>query len=54
MDPLTDGGGPGSQLQVPPVAPPPPYGPLPVSTLPFSRWVGCLVARESFLKFDFS
>ena len=28
MDPLTHGGGPGSQLQVPPVAPPPPIWPL--------------------------
>ena len=30
MDPLTHGGGPGSELQVPPVAPP--YGPLLVRT----------------------
>ena len=30
MDPLTHGGGPGSQLQVPPAAPP--YGPLLVRT----------------------
>ena len=34
--------------------PPPPYGPLPVRTSPFSRWIGCLVARETFLKFDLS
>ena len=27
---------------------PPPYGPLPVRTWPFSRWIGCLVAHESF------
>ena len=32
MDPLTHGGGPGSELRVPPVAPPPPYGPLLVRT----------------------
>ena len=25
MDPLTNGGGPGSELRVPPVAPPPPH-----------------------------
>ena len=31
MDPLTHGGGPGSELQVPPVAPP--YGPLLVRTV---------------------
>ena len=31
MDPLTHGGGPGSELQVPPVAPPT-YGPLLVRT----------------------
>ena len=30
MDPLTHGGGPGSELQVPPAAPP--YGPLLVRT----------------------
>ena len=32
----------------------PPYGPLAMRTLPFSHWIGCLVAHESFLKFDFS
>ena len=32
MDPLTHCGGPGSELRVPPVAPPPPYGPLLVRT----------------------
>ena len=37
MDPLTHGGDPGSELQVPPVAPP--YGPLLVRTKPFSRWM---------------
>ena len=31
MDPLTHGGGPGSQLQVPPVTPPL-YGPSPMRT----------------------
>ena len=50
IDPLTHGGGPGSQLRVPPA---PPYGPLPVSTWPFSHWVGCLVTLEKFSKFDF-
>ena len=54
MDPLTHGGGPGSQLPVPPVAPPPPpYGPLLVRTLPLSRWVGCLVTPENVSEFDF-
>ena len=31
----------------------PPYGPLPVRTWPFLRWLGCLVALEKFSKFDF-
>ena len=47
MDPLTSGRGPGSELQVPPVAPPPPqHGPLRVRTQPFSRWLDCLVAPK--------
>ena len=50
MDPLTHGGGPGSQLQTPLVGPPT----LPLRTLPFSHGIGCLVAHESFLTFDFS
>ena len=37
MDPLTHGRGPGSELRVPPAAPP--YGPLLVRTWPFSRWI---------------
>ena len=36
MDPLTHGGGTGSELRVPPVAPPPPYGPLLVRTTVFT------------------
>ena len=36
--------------QSPPPPPPAPYGPLRVRTWPFSHWIGCLVARESFLK----
>ena len=50
MDPLTHGGGPGSELQVPPVAPP--YGPLLVRTWPFSRWIRlfsdtCKISKNS-------
>ena len=37
MDPLTHGGGPGSEFRVPLVAPL--YGPLLVRTWPFSRWI---------------
>ena len=51
MDPLAHGGGPGSDLQVPPVASP--YGPLLVRTQPFSHWIGCLVTVARFAKFDF-
>ena len=50
MDPLTHGGGPGSELQVPPVAPP--YGPLLVRTWLFSRWIRlfsdtCKISKNS-------
>ena len=48
MDPLADGRGPGSELQVPPVAPP--YGPVLVRTSPFSRWI---VIPARFPKFAF-
>ena len=37
----------GSKLRVPPVGPP--YGPLPMRTKPFLRWVGCSVAPENHL-----
>ena len=37
MDPVTHGGGPGSELRVPPVATP--HGPLLVRTWPYSRWI---------------
>ena len=39
IDPLTHGGSPWSKLWVPPVAPPPPHGPLLVRTYPFLRWI---------------